>query len=63
MLDEWRENQGNWTFGHHSQGTLFFSVTSALEVAWKPDDFWSIYQIDDATEPYLIEVAEPSFRR
>ena len=57
MLDEWRENQGNWTFGHHSQGTLF-AVTSALEVAWKPDDFWSIYQIDDATEPYLIEVAE-----
>ena len=56
MLDEWRENQGNWTFGHHSQGTLF-AVTSALEVAWKPDSFWSIYQIDDATDPYLIEVA------
>jgi peptide/nickel transport system substrate-binding protein len=56
MLDEWRENQGNWTFGHHSQGTLF-AVTSALEVAWKPDSFWSIYQIDDSKEPYLIEVA------
>ena len=28
MLDEWRENQGNWTAGHHSQG-WFFSVTSA----------------------------------
>ena len=37
-------NQGNWTFGHHSQGTLF-AVTSALD--WKPDSFWSIYQIDD----------------
>ena len=56
MLDEWRENQGNWTFGHHSQGTSF-AVTSAIEAAWKPDAFWSIYQIDDATEPYLVEVA------
>ncbi len=56
MLDEWRENQGNWTFGHHSQGG-FFAVTLAIEAAWKPDAFWSIYQIDDATEPYLIEVA------
>ena len=56
MLDEWRENQGNWTAGHHSQGS-FFAVTSAIEAAWKPDAFWSIYQIDDATEPYLIEVA------
>ncbi len=56
MLDEWRENQGNWTFGHHSQGS-FFAVTSAIEAAWKPDSFWSIYQIDDATEPYLVEVA------
>jgi peptide/nickel transport system substrate-binding protein len=57
MLDEWRENQGNWTFGHHSQGG-FFAVMLAIEAAWKPDAFWSIYQIDDATEPYLIEVAE-----
>jgi peptide/nickel transport system substrate-binding protein len=56
MLDEWRENQGNWTFGHHSQGSLF-AVTSAIEAAWKPDSFWSIYQIDDSKEPYLIEVA------
>ncbi len=56
MLDEWRENQGNWTFGHHSQGTLF-AVNSAIEAAWAPDAFWSIYQIDDSTEPYLIEVA------
>ncbi len=56
MLDEWRENQGDWTFGHHSQGS-FFAVTSAIEAAWKPDAFWSIYQIDDATEPYLVEVA------
>ncbi|MCY4071561.1 MAG: ABC transporter substrate-binding protein, partial [Chloroflexi bacterium] len=47
MLDEWRENQGNWTFGHHSQGSLF-AVTSAIEAAWAPDSFWSIYQIDDA---------------
>ncbi|MCY4020239.1 MAG: ABC transporter substrate-binding protein [Chloroflexi bacterium] len=56
MLDEWRENQGNWTFGHHSQGS-FFAVTSAIEAAWQPDAFWSIYQIDDATDPYLIEAA------
>ena len=56
MLDEWRENQGNWTAGHHSQG-WFFSVTSAIEVAWKPNDFWTIYQIDDAIEPYLVELA------
>ena len=56
MLDEWRENQGNWTFGHHSQGS-FFAVTSAIEAAWRPDAFWSIYQIDDATDPYLVEVA------
>ena len=56
MLDEWRENQGNWTFGHHSQGS-FFAVTSAIEAAWRPDSFWSIYQIDDADEPYLVEVA------
>ena len=57
MLDEWRENQGNWTFGHHSQGS-FFAVTSAIEASWAPDSFWSIYQIDDATDPYLVEVAE-----
>ena len=57
MLDEWRENQGNWTFGHHSQGS-FFAVTSAIEAAWAPDAFWSIYQIDDATVPYLVEVAD-----
>ncbi len=56
MLDEWRENQGNWTFGHHSQGS-FFAVTSAIEASWAPDSFWTIYQIDDAVEPYLIEVA------
>lgn len=56
MLDEWRENQGNWTAGHHSQG-WFFSVSAAIEVAWKPNDFWTIYQIDDATVPYLVEVA------
>ncbi len=56
MLDEWRENQGNWTFGHHSQGS-FFAVTSAIEAAWAPDAFWSIYQIDDATVPYLVDVA------
>ena len=56
MLDEWRENQGNWTFGHHSQGG-FFAVTNAIEACWTPDCFWTIYQIDDADEPYLIEVA------
>lgn len=56
MLDEWRENQGNLNFGRHSPESLF-AVTSAIEAAWKPASFWSNYQIDDATDPCLIEVA------
>ena len=57
MLDEWRENQGNWHLGHHNQGS-FFAVTQPIEASWRPNDFWTIYQIDDATEPYLVEVAD-----
>lgn len=55
MLDEWRENQGNWNAGHHSQGCPF-AVQCAIQASWKPQDFWTINQIDDATEPDLVEV-------
>jgi ABC-type transport system substrate-binding protein len=54
MLDEWRENKGNWNMGHHAQGCPF-AVQCAIEASWKPKDFWSIDQIDDATEPSLVE--------
>jgi peptide/nickel transport system substrate-binding protein len=55
MLTEWRENQGDWNMGHHSQGCPF-AVQCAIESSWKPEDFWTIDQLDDATEPDLVEV-------
>jgi peptide/nickel transport system substrate-binding protein len=57
MLTEWRENQGDWNMGHHSQGCPF-AVQCAIESSWKPEDFWTIDQLDDATEPDLVAVRE-----
>ncbi len=55
MLTEWRDNQGNWNMGHHAQGCPF-AVQCAIESSWKPKDFWTIDQLDDATAPDLVEV-------
>ncbi len=55
MLTEWRENQGDWNMGYHAQGCPF-AVQCAIESSWKPQDFWTIDQLDDATEPDLVTV-------
>lgn len=54
-LDQWRENQGDWNVSYHSQGSLM-AATSVIQASWFPDAYWSVNQIDDATEPELIEV-------
>jgi peptide/nickel transport system substrate-binding protein len=55
-LDQWRENQGGWNVTYHSQGTQVAS-TAAIQASWIPDSFWTITQIDDATDPELVELA------
>jgi peptide/nickel transport system substrate-binding protein len=52
-LDQWRENQGGWNITYHQQGTQV-AATEAIEAGWPPDDYWTITQIDDATEPDLV---------
>ncbi|CAN5485006.1 ABC transporter substrate-binding protein [soil metagenome] len=54
-LDQWRENQGDWNVSYHSQGSIM-AATSVIQASWYPDAYWSVNQIDDATEPDLIEV-------
>jgi peptide/nickel transport system substrate-binding protein len=52
-LDQWRENQGGWNLTYHQQGTQV-AATEAIEAGWQPDAYWTITQIDDATEPDLV---------
>jgi peptide/nickel transport system substrate-binding protein len=56
-LDQWRENQGDWNVSYHSQGSLM-AATSLIQASWYPDAYWTVNQIDDATDPDLIEVAK-----
>lgn len=57
MLDQWRENQGEWNISYHSQGSQLAS-TSIIQASWAPEDFWNICQLDDATVPELESVRE-----
>jgi peptide/nickel transport system substrate-binding protein len=52
-LDQWRENQGGWNITYHQQGTQV-AATEAIEAGWQPDAYWTITQIDDATDPDLV---------
>jgi peptide/nickel transport system substrate-binding protein len=52
-LDQWRENQGGWNATYHQQGTQV-AATEAIEAGWQPDAYWTITQIDDATDPDLV---------
>jgi peptide/nickel transport system substrate-binding protein len=52
-LDQWRENQGGWNATYHQQGTQV-AATEAIEAGWQPDSYWTITQIDDATDPDLV---------
>jgi peptide/nickel transport system substrate-binding protein len=56
-LDQWRENQGGWNVTFHSQGSIM-ARTEPIQASWVPSDFWSITQIDDATDEDLVAVAE-----
>src|SRR5215207_3263303 len=56
-LDQWRENQGGWNVTYHQQGTQV-AATEAIEAGWTPDDYWTITQIDDATDPDLVAVRD-----
>src|SRR5215211_7482145 len=56
-LDQWRENQGGWNITYHQQGTQV-AATAAIEAGWAPDAFWTITQIDDATDPDLVTVRD-----
>ena len=56
-LDQWRENQGEWNVTYHSQGSIM-ARTEPIQASWIPNDFWSITQIDDATDPELVALAE-----
>lgn len=56
-LDQWRENQGGWNVTYHSQGSIQASV-SPIQASWNPDSYWSITQIDDATDPDLVAVRD-----
>jgi len=56
-LDQWRENQGDWQVTYHSQGSIQAAI-APIQASWAPSNFWSITQIDDATDPDLIAVAE-----
>lgn len=51
-LDQWRENQGGWNATFHSQGSIMAAV-SPIQASWYPDAYWTISQIDDATNPEL----------
>lgn len=56
-LDQWRENQGGWNATYHQQGTQV-AATEAIEAGWQPDAYWTITQIDDATDPDLVAVRD-----
>lgn len=56
-LDQWRENQGDWNVTYHSQGSQMAS-TAPIQASWYPEAYWTITQIDDATDPALLEVSE-----
>jgi peptide/nickel transport system substrate-binding protein len=56
-LDQWRENQGGWNVTYHQQGTQVAAI-AAIEAGWQPDAFWSITQIDDATDADLVAVRD-----
>jgi peptide/nickel transport system substrate-binding protein len=56
-LDQWRENQGGWNVTYHSQGSLM-ARTEAIQASWIPNDYWTITQIDDATDDDLVALAE-----
>ena len=56
-LDQWRENQGGWNVTYHQQGTQV-AATEAIEAGWTPDNYWTITQIDDATDPDLVAVRD-----
>lgn len=56
-LDQWRENQGDWNVSYHSQGAIM-AATSPIQASWVPTDYWTIDQIDDATEADLVAVRD-----
>jgi peptide/nickel transport system substrate-binding protein len=56
-LDQWRENQGEWNVTYHSQGSIM-ARTEPIQASWQPNDFWTITQIDDATDEDLVALAE-----
>lgn len=56
-LDQWRENQGGWNVTYHSQGSIM-ARTEPIQASWIPDDYWTITQIDDATDEDLVALAE-----
>lgn len=56
-LDQWRENQGDWNVTYHSQGSLM-ARTEAIQASWIPNDYWTITQIDDSSDPDLVALAE-----
>jgi peptide/nickel transport system substrate-binding protein len=56
-LDTWRENQGGWNVTYHSQGSPIARIR-AIQASFIPNDFWTITQIDDATDEDLIALAE-----
>jgi peptide/nickel transport system substrate-binding protein len=56
-LDQWRENQGDWNVSYHQQGAIM-AATSPIQASWVPSDYWTINQIDDATDPDLVAVRE-----
>jgi peptide/nickel transport system substrate-binding protein len=56
-LDQWRENQGGWNVTYHSQGSLM-ARTEAIQASWIPNDYWTITQVDDATDDDLVALAE-----
>ncbi|HEV2528177.1 MAG TPA: ABC transporter substrate-binding protein [Thermomicrobiales bacterium] len=57
MLDQWRQNQGNWNISYHQQGSTMAS-TSPIQASWAPTDYWNINQIDDATATDLVPVRD-----
>ncbi|HEY7035377.1 MAG TPA: ABC transporter substrate-binding protein [Thermomicrobiales bacterium] len=56
-LDQWRQNQGDWNVTYHQQGSIM-AATSPIQASWVPDSYWSITQIDDATDPDLVKVRD-----
>lgn len=55
-LDQWRENQGGWNVTYHSQGSPIARIR-AIQASFIPNDFWTITQIDDATDEDLVALA------